>query len=75
MKEKSENSSRLGISKNVEIVIGQTVPVLQHTNCAGLTGKVEGVDIPEKGYVIRCDRCEKSVILDIKTLVERFKRP
>lgn len=71
MKDFNENSPRIYIviSKDVKIELGQPVPILQHTNCAGSMGRVVDIEIQENTYKILCNDCEKSAILDIKTLV------
>lgn len=66
----SEQPSRLVVARGVEIGIGQTVPILQHSGCAGLEGEVYEIDPKNRIYKIFCKTCKRGgVILDTRNLV------
>lgn len=58
----------LRIGKGVEIRAGQTVPVLQHSGCAGIWGKIVEINLEERAYKAACDNCGSYVFVDMKLL-------
>lgn len=58
----------LRIGKGVEIRAGQTVPVLQHSGCAGIWGKIIEINPQERTYKTLCNDCGKDVFMDTKLL-------